>query len=51
VIQIKENGDIWMNNRLVDAVRIPANIETMLTQHNHTQVLVMQMTKPNTVWW
>ncbi|NQZ06496.1 MAG: biopolymer transporter ExbD [Algicola sp.] len=40
VIQIKENGDIWMNNRMVDVARIPANIETLLTQHNHTQVLV-----------
>ncbi len=40
VIQIKDNGDIWMNNRMVDMARIPANIETMLTQHNHTQVLI-----------
>lgn len=44
-IQIKENGDIWMGNRLVDVMRIPANIETLISQGYNELVLVDADTK------
>ena len=40
VVQVREDGEISINGRMVDIERIPANIETILTQQNSTQILI-----------
>lgn len=40
VVQINENGDITINGRMVDIERLPANIESLMTQQNASRVLI-----------
>lgn len=39
-INIDAQGQTTVNGRLVDISRIPANLERLLSQNNHTKVLV-----------
>lgn len=39
-IAIKENGDVWMDKRLVDVERVAANIESMLAEQPTESIIV-----------
>ena len=40
LIKVEANGDIWVDKRMVDVSRIPANIESLLTKRDVSQVLI-----------